>query len=336
MGYRALVTGCAGFVGSHVVEHLLQNTDWEIVGLCSFKHKGDAARINSSPRFRDPRYKILTCDLSAPISQRLSEQIGPVNYILNIASQSHVDRSIDDPVPFVMNNTALVLNMLEYARTKKELINFIQLSTDEVYGAALEGYQHKEWDMILPSNPYSASKAGQEAIAISYWRTYDVPVTIINCMNLIGERQDKEKFIPMIISKVMKGETISIHGTWEYIGKRHYLHCRNLADAMLYLIKNKYPTRYYDNPTEIVKPDRYHVVGEVELDNLELAQTISIILNKPLKYELVDFHKCRPGHDRRYCLDGNKIKALGWKQPMTFKDSLIKTVEWTLNNPEWL
>lgn len=326
---KVIITGSAGFVGSHLVEHLLKNTDWDIVGLDSFKHRGDALRVNGDPG----RYEMFTCDLGTPISTRLANKIGKVDYFLNVASDSHVDRSITDPVPFVQNNVNLILHTLEYARVAKPKM-FLQVSTDEVYGAAPEGTDHAEWSSIVPSNPYSASKAAQEAIAVSYWRTFNVPLTIVNCMNMVGERQDPEKYLPLLISKISRGETVKIHGTADYIGKRKYLHTRNLSDGILFLVNKTIPTLYKDGHN--ILPDRYNIVGDVELDNLQLAQVVADIMNKPLKYELVDFHSARPGHDRRYSLDGTKIANLGWRAPIDFKESLTRTIDWTLKNQEWL
>jgi dTDP-glucose 4,6-dehydratase len=331
---RIVITGSAGFAGSHLVEHLLKNTDWEIIGLDSFRHRGDALRINFDPN----RYKVYTHDCATPLSYRLSEKIGPIDYIINLAAESHVDRSISDPVSFIQNNVNLALYMLEYARQVKPKA-YIQISTDEVYGAAPEGVDHEEWSPILPSNPYAASKAAQEAIAISYWRTYNVPLMITNTMNMFGERQDPEKYIPMLIQKIQKGEQVTIHGSEDYIGKRHYLHSRNHADALLFLLNNKTPTLYQDSPNMNLHspmPDRYNVVGEVELDNRELALMIAQTLKKQLNYTLVDFHAARPGHDRRYSLDGRKIASLGWKAPMSFRESLDKMIYWTLDHQEWL
>lgn len=331
MSKRILITGSAGFVGSHLVEHVIVNTDWDIVGLDSFRHRGDSIRVDQDPE----RYKIFTHDLTTPISNRLINKIGKIDYIVNMASESHVDRSITDPVDFCENNFKLELNILEYARKVKPEF-FIQISTDEVYGAALEGIDHKEWSTILPSNPYSASKASQEALCISYWRTFNVPVVISNTMNMIGEKQDSEKFLPMLISKIQKGEEVIIHGNKDFIGSRYYLHARNHADALLFIIKNTNPTMYKDSFNEIIVPDRYNIVGDVELNNLELAEKVADILQKDLKYKLEDFHHTRPGHDRRYALDGTKMRELGWKSPITFDETLQRIIDWTLKRPEWL
>jgi len=325
-----LITGSAGFVGAHLVQHVLTNTDWNIVGIDSFRHRGDSLRVSDSNR-----YKIFTHDLTAPISDRLIRKIGKIDYIINMASESHVDRSITHSVDFCENNFKLIMTMLEYAR-KANPKAFIQISTDEVYGAALEGHNHKEWETILPSNPYSGSKASQEAMCYSYWRTFNVPVIITNTMNLFGEAQDSEKFIPMLINKINKGEVVTIHGDEESIGSRYYLHARNQADALLFILNNTSPTLYKDTINELIILDRYNIVGDIEINNLEMGQLIAKLLNKDLKYKLVDFHSARSGHDRRYALDGTKLKELGWISPLTFEDSLRRTVEWTLNNPEWL
>lgn len=331
---RLLLTGAGGFVGSHVLEHVLLNTDWEVVCIDSWAHKGVPERIVDSESYKlnRDRVTILTHDLSAPLNGSTIEKIGHVDYIWNLASDSHVDRSIEDPVPFVENNVSLALNMLELARKIKPEL-FIQFSTDEVYGAAPLGHNHKEWEAILPSNPYSASKAAQEAIAVSYWRTYGVPVVITNTMNVFGERQDKEKYLAMVISKVHKGEKLTVHGDKDFIGSRYYIHARNVADALLFLSK-KAPTMYEDGKVD--RPDRYNIVGEREIDNLEIAQMIAEVMGKGLDYELEDFHKSRPGHDRRYALDGGKLKEEGWEPPVNFKESLKNYVNWTLDNPEWL
>lgn len=323
-----LITGSAGFVGKHLVDHFVEK-GFRVVGLDSFRHRGDSLRVTNQA------YTVYCHDLTAPISDRLIQQIGSVDYIINAASESHVDRSITEPVPFVENNVKLVLNILEYARTVKPKI-FFQVSTDEVYGPAPEGILHAEWSPILPSNPYAASKAAQEAVAISYWRTYGVPVVITNTMNMFGEMQDKEKYIPMLISRIMRNQIVTVHGTPDYIGKRFYLHARNFADALHYLINfdGIMPILYEDLRSD--RPDRFNVVGEQELDNLQLAQKVAKLLGKELKYELVDFHSCRPGHDRRYALDGSKMKSYGWQIPVHLDEALERTIKWTLENQVWL
>jgi len=176
---------------------------------------------------------------------------------------------------------------------------------------------------------------------------------LVNCMNMIGERQDLEKYIPMVTTKVAKGETVSIHGQPGNIGTRHYLHARNLADAMVFLLKNTAPSvfpahhqmiveQHYNDlladpiPSVAEIPDRYNIASPDRIDNLELAKMIAEDVGKPLKYQLIDFHSTRPGHDPHYGLDSAKLAALGWAMPVPFRDSLRQTVKWTLEHPEWL
>jgi dTDP-glucose 4,6-dehydratase len=332
---RVLLTGASGFVGSHVLRHILANTEWEVVCLSSFRHRGLTDRIRLAVKDYDDdfnRVKVISHDLTAPISPVLSNEIGKIDYVFNVASDSHVDRSIVEPVPFIENNVSLVCNILEWARFS-DIDRFIHVSTDEVYGPAPSGYAHREWeDQYLPSNPYSASKAAQESIAYSYWRTYDLPLIITNTMNIIGEMQDPEKFVPMIMKRVLSEETVTIHAspTGE-IGSRFYLHARNQADALLYTI-NQPILKYGESHV----PQKFHVVGEREVDNLEMANMVAEYIGKPLKYELVDFHSSRPGHDLRYALDGNKIAEAGWVAPLSLEESIERTVNWTLKNKEWL
>lgn len=333
---QVLITGAGGFVGHHVVEYLLEKTDWNIVGIESFWHKGDSMRLQHL--IDEKRFRVFSHDLSTPISVRLARAIGDVDYVFNIASQSHVDRSIEDPVPFIQNNVNLALTIGEYCRlVKPEAL--LHMSTDEVFGPAIGGEQHKEWFPHKPSNPYSASKCAQENILFSYWRCYGVPLIRTCTMNLFGPRQDPEKFIPMVISKVVNGEKVTIHGRPGHIGSRMYLETRNLADAWLFLAKNKTPTPYnQDDLTSHQVPDAYNIAGLEEIDNLTLAKKIAEFCGKELDYELVDFHSVRPGHDLAYALDSSKIQELGWKPPVPLWDSLKQTVEWTIagENKVWL
>lgn len=338
MPKRVLLTGGAGFVGSHAVRHYLMNTDWELILPVTFRHKGLPFRLESAVDGLDrSRVKIIMCDLSGPVDPYTRAVIGPVDYIINFASESHVDRSITEPGSFIRNNVDVMLNVLEYARqAKPEML--IQISTDEVYGPAPDGYAHKEWDPFIPSNPYSASKAAQEAIAISYWRTYDVPIVLTNTMNMIGEMQDPEKFVPMVIRRVLRGEEVTIHAAADgRIGSRFYLHARNLADACMFLLNRGKPAMYQDGAD---RPDKWHVVGEKELDNLHMALLIEEALFNErgvgrLMTKMVDFHTSRPGHDLRYALDGQKIAEAGWEPPVPLEESLRRTVAWSLKNELW-
>jgi dTDP-glucose 4,6-dehydratase len=332
---RVLLTGSGGFVGAHTLAHLLANTKWEIVVTDSFRHKGKTDRLSEvlDDYPRDSyRVKVVTHDLTVPITPQMAKKFGKLDYIISMASESHVDRSIVEPRSFIENNVNLILTLLEYIR-EYPVEKFLHVSTDEVYGNAAPGFAHPEGDPHLPSNPYSASKAAQEDICHSYWRTYNLPIVVTNTMNIIGERQDPEKFVPLVIKKVLAGEQVLIHGSAEgEPGTRFYLHARNQADALVYILKNL-PVPKYTDGQEMA---RFNVLGEREVDNLALALLVAKFVGKTLKFKMTDFHSSRPGHDLRYALDGKKLRDAGWIPPVPFEDSLQKTVEWTLAHEEWL
>jgi dTDP-glucose 4,6-dehydratase len=322
---RILLTGISGFCGAHFLDHFLVNTDWEIVGIATWRHKGVPERVIDSEHYQNnkDRVQIFTHDLLSPVSKVLRERIGHIDYIVNLASMSHVDTSIEDPAPFVKNNVELVVNMLELARIIKPE-KFIQFSTDEVYGPMLNNIPHPEWDKIMPSNPYSGSKAAQEAIAVSYWRTYSVPVIITNTMNIIGEKQDGEKYLPKIVKNLLEGTSLTVHAKDGVAGSRFYLHARNAADAIMYILNNVEPQMF----PNVNEPHRFNVVSDNELDNLALAKMVAGIMGKELKYEFIDVHTVRPGHDPKYGLDGQKLKDIGYDYPIGFDESLRTTIDW--------
>jgi len=639
----------------------MHNTDWHVVGIDSFRHKGWCDRVramlDAHPDWAE-RLTVIVHDLTAPFSPLEVQRIGPVDYIISMAALSDVQASIDDPVPFVTNNVQIALTMLEYARLAHPEV-FIQISTDEVYGPSGRYYGHPEWSPILPSNPYSASKAAQECLAIAWWRSYGVPLVLTNCfdtktrmltldgfkgvdelteqdqvwsmdddgnmltvpvlekvrmpgpskmvrfrtrkvdqlvtpnhrmmvrkavgkprrwgalevqlaadlvgapgrnliptngtwagsldawpdyakqydptlfaemlgwyvsegykagtkgvcfgagretqkleleklltalglknhrsgrsvrthdgalsafidthlpglaaskalprwlldsppdilevfweaamagdgagigvpgaqvyytksaklsehmaevgmkigysvridpretwnprktkkvwswivrfrcagaginaeviseedyagevwcvrtptgrvfverngivslsgqtMNNFGEMQQDQKF-PVIVQKLVEaGQVVQIHGEPGDVGSRHYLHSRNFSDALLWIIRNTTPTMH--EPGKIDRPDRYNIVGDAQLDNLELAKTIARLMECPLEYDFVGLSDQRPGHDNHYGLDGSKLSALGWSSPVSFEDSLAETIRWQQANPEWI
>ena len=339
MTKRVLVTGVGGSIGCHVLRHILKNTDWFVVGLDSFRHKGLTDRVYRVTKHHPDtftKFKIFTHDLTAPISEMLSNKIGNINYIINLASASDVDASLAHPYQVVNDNMQIMLNMLEYARRNSYVLeNFMHISTDEVYGPTTGMEFHREWDPIIPSNPYSASKAAQECIGIAYWRSYRLPLTIVNLMNNFGELQSAAKFPAMVQRMVRSGETVKIHhfGAKGY-GSRFYIHSRNAADAMVFLLERHKPVQHV--PGDVDKPDRFNVVGDKHVDNLTMAQMIADYIGKPLLHVPVDCRDNRPGHDAHYGLNGAKLKALGWKPPHSFEYSLKETVAWYERNPEWL
>lgn len=336
MTKRLLITGGGGFVGSHTIMHLLHNTDWDIITIDSFRHMGKTDRITdmmrSYPNYAS-RLTVLTHDLAVPMSEQFLDRLGMVDYVINMASQSHVDRSITEPRDFFNNNTNLMWTMVEYVRTLP-VRKFLHVSTDEVYGPAAISYNHIEGDYHRPSNPYAASKAAMEDIGHSAWRTYGIPYIQTNTMNIIGEMQDPEKLVPKAIKCAMSGKEMPIFADkHRAAGTRKYLHARNQADALLFILKNVEPTVYQKGDEA---PQIFNVVGEREMSNLDMALLVASFTGRELNYKLVDVYTARPGHDSRYSLNGEKLEKLGWKAPLSFEDTVKSTVEWTLKHPEWM
>ncbi len=318
---RVLITGGCGFIGSHFVEHTLKNTEWEIVVIDKLSYASYGLERHRKMNLVDnDRITLFTWDLVRKISPEMRKEIGEIDYIVHMAAETHVDNSIEDPVPFIENNIMSTVQLLEYARELPSLKIFFYFSTDEVYGPALGNTMYTEDSRHNPTNPYSASKSGAEGICMSYHNTYKVPVMRVNVMNAFGEMQHEEKFIPKVIGKVLKGEMVHIHSypDKKKSGTRFYIHARNIAAAVLFLIENG------------KIGESYNITGEREVSNLEMAQFISKVVGKDLIYEMVDFHSSRPGHDLRYGLDGAKMEEMGWKLPVSFEESLEKTIRWEI------
>ena len=231
---------------------------------------------------------------------------------------------------FIMDNVIGTANILQYARTLKNLERFIYFSTDEVFGPAPKGVNYKERDRYNSTNPYSASKAAGEEICVAFENTYGMPIYITHTMNVFGERQHPEKFIPLVIRKVRDGDKVMIHSNKERTeaGSRHYIHAKDVADGLLFLLnlKNVNFERDYGD----AKCPKFNLVGPEEVNNLELAKLIAEAQNKELNYELVDFHSSRPGHDLRYALSGNYMESLGWKPKISLRERIKEVVSWKI------
>lgn len=331
-----LITGGAGFVGHHFIEHFLQKTDYNIIVLDKLTYASSGwDRLRDIEAFQVDRVKEIACNLAEPLSEGVIQEIGEVDYVLHIAAESHVDRSITDPVPFIMSNVLGTQHILDFAGKLNNLKCFFYFSTDEVFGSAPEGVFHKEDDQHNPANPYAAAKSGGEMLVKAWGNTNKKPWIITRSMNIIGERQHPEKFIPMVINSVLDGKEVTIHANAEktQAGVRQYIHARNVANGYQFIIdKLEDPTVFGEGFLN----QEFHITGEQEVNNLELAEMIADILQRPLKHTMVDFHSSRPGHDLRYALNGTKMKDLGWEPPLTFRESLKNVIDWSLENPKWL
>ena len=335
---KILVTGGAGFIAHHLVSQILKNTDWEVVTLDRLDFSGNLNRLQDilqdfSPEDRS-RVRVVFHDLKAAVNPLIAADIGKVDYILHLAAGSHVDRSIEYPMEFVMDNVVATCNILDYARGLDHLERFVYFGTDEVFGPAPKGIDYKENDRYNSTNPYSASKAGGEELAVAFENTYGLPVYITHTMNVFGQRQHPEKYIPKCIKNIRDGRPITIHSdpTKTIPGSRHYIHAEDVSDALLFLLQQ--PTVVESNWGGAKCP-KFNIVGAEELNNLELAKLIAEAQGKDLIYELVDFHSARPGHDLRYALSGEKMKKMGW-EPQNIRSRITEVVEWTLANERWI
>ena len=339
---KVLITGGAGFIAHHLIYYLLKNTNWDIISLDRLDYSGNLNRLDNilSQNKKDfkSRVKIVYHDLKSEINPWIKKEIGDVDIILHLAAGSHVDRSIDYPMEFVLDNVVGTANILEYSRQineSKQLERFIYFSTDEIFGPAPKGVDYQENDRYNSTNPYSATKAGGEELSVAYENTYGLPIYITHTMNVFGERQHPEKFIPMCIKKIRDGECITIHSdkTKKIPGSRHYIHAEDVAEAIYFLLTNK-----IEGGTDFggAKCPKFNIVGSEELNNLKLAQIIASCQNKELIYEMVDFHSSRPGHDLRYSLSGEKMKKLGWTPSIKLTERIKQVVDWSLKNGSWI
>ena len=342
MSDKVLVTGGAGFIGHILVKYILDNTDWEVVSIDRLDYSGNLNRFSHMLKDYDEatkkRVKIIYHDLKSEVNNLLESQIRDVKHIFHLAASSHVDRSITEPMTFVYDNVVATGNLLNYSRNLDNLETLVYFSTDEVFGPAPEGVSFKEWDRYNSTNPYSASKAGGEELAVAFENTYKLPIIITHTMNVFGERQHPEKYIPNTLWKLRNGKKILIHSdsTKTKPGSRHYIYSEDVASAVLYIVNNKDKLAKSSLDQYGARCKKVNIPGTKELDNLQVAELISEYSGLNLNYELVDFHSTRPGHDLRYALDDSFIKSIGWEPNYSVDESFEKMVRWFLDNPEWL
>lgn len=341
---HVLITGGCGFVGHHVVQYLLKNTDWNITILDRLDFSGNQNRLYETLGWEyNDRINLVFHDLKAELNLGVRDAIWYKfrkypEIILHLAAGSHVDRSITHPLEFVYDNVVGTANILEYARAlheKTHFENFLYFSTDEVFGPAPVGIAYKEYDRYNSSNPYSATKAGGEELCVAYENTYEMPIIITHTMNVFGERQTAEKFIPLCINKVNKEEKVFIHAdkTKSIPSSRFYIYAGDVAEALYFLLT---PKRTLTRTSKKFPCPKFNIVGKEETDNLTLAKMVANAQGKELNYEMIDFHSSRPGHDLRYALDGDLMRSLGWEPKISINDRIKQVSDWYLSNPKWL
>lgn len=316
---RILVTGGCGFAGSHIVEFLTWGGS-EVVVVDNLSY---AARFDNLENVNHSRLKIVCWDFRNSLTDALLKHIGQVDYVIHNGAQSHVASSFRNPREFVESNIIGTLNMLEAAR-KMNLKKFIYVSTDEVFGPS-SGQDFQETDALRPTNPYAATKAAGEYLAYSYFRSFGVPVIITRTMNMYGERQHIEKFVPKAIKTILNGNYVRIHaednGAEIEVGSRHWLHAREQAKTLAKLLQIG------------VAGESYNVSSGTVKTNLEIAQIISETLDLPLNwvYQRPD----EPTHDMHYSLDDSKMRAI-CPSESNFDKDFRDTVLWYRDHPDYL
>ena len=335
---KILITGGAGFIGSAVVRHIINDTQDSVINVDKLTYAGNLESLESVSG--NPRYAFEQVDICDKAElERVFNQYQP-DAVMHLAAESHVDRSIDGPAAFIETNIVGTYTLLEVARAywhnlsieKKAAFRFHHISTDEVYGD-LEGTNDlfTENTPYAPSSPYSASKASSDHLVRAWWRTYGLPTIVTNCSNNYGPFHFPEKLIPLMILNALEGKKLPVYGNGQQI--RDWLFVEDHARAL------------YKVVTEGKVGETYNIGGHNEKANIEVVQTICRLLeelapNKPAgveKYEdLITYVTDRPGHDVRYAIDATKIgKELGWAPQETFETGIRKTVEWYLNNQKW-
>jgi len=325
---RFLVTGILGFIGSYFARLVLadaettENPDVSVVGVGRNTDTRNLRRLDGV--WERAGFKLVYCDIAR---DDVSELFEDVDYAVNFAAKTFVDHSIRDPEPFIQSNIVGTFRLLEAARKSRQLKRYIQISTDEVYGQILEG-AYREDAPLNPRNPYASTKAAADMLCLAYYNTYGLPVIITRTENNYGPYQHPQKAIPTFVRKALNNEALPIYGDGKH--RRMWLHVEDHCRAALHLLGA------YEPPGGKLG-EVYHVAGEQELENLELARIILRILGKPedmVKF-IPDFD-VRPGHDRRYALNVEKLRATGWMPRIGLQEGLKMTVDWYVKNRWWL
>lgn len=314
---KILVTGCLGFIGSYFTKYVLKNfEDVNIVGLGRNSYQKNHKRLEDV--WNDPRFSMFYADFA---KDDITDAFKGVDTVVHFGAKTFVDYSIRNPKPFMDSNIIGTYKLLEEARNSKSIENYVQISTDEVYGAILNG-KYKEDARPNPTNPYAATKMAADSLVLSYHNSYGLNTIITRTENNYGEYQGVEKVFPVFVSKALNNELLPVYG--DGLHRRMWLYVEDHCSAIMHLLKN-------GKSGEI-----YHVAGEEELTNIDLAKKILKLCNKPEdQIKLVPDWNIRPGHDRRYALDCEKIHATGWEAKWNIEEGFKKTVEWYKNNQWW-
>ena len=312
---NVLVTGGAGFIGSNYVKHAIAaHPDWRVTTLDKLTYAGRLENLKDV--FEHPRHEFVKGDVADPAVA--APLVADSDIVVHFAAETHVDRSILSAGEFITTDVFGTFVLLEAARQAPRLRRFVQISTDEVYGSVPEG-SSRETDELRPRNPYSASKAGADRLAYSYFATYDVPVVITRASNNYGPNQFPEKVIPLFVTNALDDIPVPLYG--DGMNERDWLHVTDHCRAIDVVIERG------------VSGEVYNIGGGNQIRNADLTRRILGLLDKP--ESLIRHVQDRPGHDRRYSLHTGKLQALGWKPSIDFDQGLADTIAWYRANEWW-
>lgn len=321
---KILVTGGAGFIGSCFIRRILCSEKYHVINLDALTYAGNLENLKSIEG--NPHYQFVKGDIcDRTLLERLFSE-HEIAIVVNFAAESHVDRSIEDPEVFIRTNVFGTQALLDAARNSWRLrpddnVKFVQISTDEVYGALGPTGYFTEETPLAPNSPYSASKASADLLARAYHHTFGIPLNITRCSNNYGPYQFPEKLIPLMVNNALRDQPLPVYG--DGLQVRDWLHVEDHCDAIIKVMEN-------GRPGEV-----YNIGGNCERKNIEIVKMILGLLGKP--QSLISYIKDRPGHDRRYAIDNTKIKnELGWSPAHTFEEGIAETIRWYKENTEWL
>ena len=309
-----VVTGGLGFIGSNFIKSATQRTD--IGKIVNIDNLGMGSNKDNVKEIDLKAYHFVKGDIQD--TRTIYRYFETADVVVNFAAETHVDRSIRDPDPFIHSNIIGTYNLLEIERRLGKKIKHIQISTDETYGSTI-GDPFKEDDPLKPSNPYSATKAAAEMLCKAYHSTYGMDIIVTRCTNNFGPNQFPEKLVPKTIIRALNNKAIPVYGTGKNI--RDWIYVKDHCEAILFVLDRAVPGEVYN------------ISSGNEKTNLEIVEKILQVLGKSSK--LIRFVEDRPGHDIKYSLNSNKLRSLGWKPRYLFEDSLRETVEWYAANENW-
>lgn len=318
---RVLITGCAGFIGYHLVAHLLEHTDWEIVGLDRLDEAASMAKLG--PFTHSGRFRFVWHDLRAtvrPDALGYEALRGDFDHIVHLAAGSHVDRSVRNPLQFIADNVVGTGHLLEFVREHNMAARVVAFGTDEIYGPAPPGVVFRPWDRANPANPYAATKAGADALAVAYAHTYGLKMIVTRCGNVFGPGQHPEKFVPIAIGKIRRGEVVPVHAVGGVPCSRLYLYVENAASAILHILRHG---TELDGTEE---SGRYNITASHEVSNIDLVEKIGDILSVVPRFQLVENPPGRLRPDLRYSISGEELARIGWAPSVGFDEGLRRTV----------